>query len=133
MEHIVIVVPGHISDDPSHVCNRFVLSDTEVVKGLFGEVKLCRLGELVGVLRSVGYNVMWFPDSHSVEAPWDLDYVVVATRAKHVTLRLAPWIAGSNLAAWLVLRLLRRLRRWGVSGRTITTAVVKEKEGGRAQ
>jgi hypothetical protein len=57
--------------------------------------------------------VRWFPDSHSVDAPWDLDYVVVATRAKRVALRLAPWIAGSNLAVWFLLRFLRRVRLWG--------------------
>jgi len=109
VKHIVIVVPGHTCNDPSHVCNHFVLGGEEDVRGLFGKVKLCRLAELVEMLKHIGYNVIWFPDAHSIEAPWSLDYIVVASESKHLKLRFLPWIATSGLGYWLLLKLLRKV------------------------
>jgi len=107
VKHIVIVVPGHIVDDRSHVCNHFVLNGAEDVRGLFGEVKLCKLGELIDMLKHIGYNVIWFPDTHSIYAPWDLDYIVIASESRYLKLKLLPWIARSSIGYWLLLKLVK--------------------------
>jgi SAM-dependent methyltransferase len=111
VRHIVIVVPGHTANDRSHVCNHFVLNGEEDVRGLFGKVKLCRLSELTEMLKHIGYNVIWFPDTRSIEAPWSLDYIVVASESKHLRLRLLPWIATTSLGYWLLLKFAKRVLR----------------------
>jgi SAM-dependent methyltransferase len=111
VKHIVIVVPGHTVNDSTHVCNHFVLHNFKVVEGAFGKVSLCSLNELVEALRELGYRVVWFPDSRSIEAPWNLDYIVIASRAKHLTLRLAPWIIRSGIALWLLIKMIKKLQK----------------------
>jgi hypothetical protein len=111
VKHIVIVAPGHILSDPTHVCNCFTPSMEGILEGKFGRVNVCSVKELTDMLKEFGYTVRWFPDSHSIEAPWSLDYIVIASRVKHLTLRLAPWIMSSGLAFWLFLKLMKRLRR----------------------
>jgi SAM-dependent methyltransferase len=90
VKHIVIVVPGHAVNDPTHVYNHFTLHNYSTVEGAFGKAILCSLSELIEVLREYGYTAVWFPDSRSIEALWSLDYIVIASKAKHLTLRLAP-------------------------------------------
>ncbi|MCI4437756.1 MAG: hypothetical protein JHC33_13200 [Ignisphaera sp.] len=108
VKHLVIVVPGHITNDNTHICNHFILDGEDDVRGMFGSIKLCKLSELIHLLKRVGYNVIWFPDTHSIYAPWDLDYIVVASRSKHLKLKLLPWLATSSVGYWLLLKLLRK-------------------------
>jgi len=111
VKHIVIVVPGHMSNDRSHICNHFVLNGEEDARGLFGKVKLCRLAELTEMLRHIGYNVIWFPDTRSIYAPWNLDYIVIASESRYLKLKLFPWIARSSIGYWLLLKLVKKALR----------------------
>jgi SAM-dependent methyltransferase len=111
VKHIIIIVPGHAVNDSTHVCNHFTPLYGGTLEGKFGKVNICSINELIEVLKELGYIVKWFPDSSSVEAPWRLDYIIIASRTKHLTLRLIPWIVTSELALWLFLKMLRKLRR----------------------
>jgi hypothetical protein len=50
------------------------------------------------LLRQVGYaRVISLVDTHTLTHPWDLDYVIIASRRKHVSRKLLPWILRRKL------------------------------------
>ena len=94
VEYIIIVAPGHFSNDPTHMCNHFTpLLRTGKYTGNYGEVVMCGLEDLRRLLNQVGYaSVVTFVDTHTLTHPWDLDYIVIAGRSEHLLRKLLPWI-----------------------------------------
>ena len=99
VEHIVIVAPGHFWIDETHYCNHFTpLLNSGIYEGNYGKVAMCGLEDLRQLLRQVGYaSVVSFVDTHTLTHPWDLDYIVIASRRKHVLRKLLPWILRRKL------------------------------------
>jgi SAM-dependent methyltransferase len=94
VEYIIIVAPGHFWIDETHYCNHFTpLLGTGKYAGNYGEVVMCGLNDLRQLLRQAGYTgVATFVDTHTLTHPWDLDYIVIAGKSKHVLRKLLPWI-----------------------------------------
>ena len=98
VEYIVIVAPGHFVRDPTHECNHFTPLGTGTYEGNYGKIVMCGLNDLKQLLRQVGFaRVVSFVDTHSLTHPWDLDYIVIASRNKHVLRKLLPWILRRKL------------------------------------
>jgi len=94
---IVAVVPGHISDDPTHICNHFAPWPRKMYYGKFGAVKMCSISALRRAVEDAGYRTKLFVDTHTFSRPWDLDYIVVA--AKRGLIRgLLPWLMRRKIA-----------------------------------
>jgi len=94
VEYIIIVAPGHFVNDPTHECNHITpLLKTSTYEGKFGKVVMCGLNDLKQTLRQAGYvGIATFVDTHSLTHPWDLDWIIIASRDKHVLRKLLPWI-----------------------------------------
>ncbi len=49
-------------------------------------------------MRQAGYTgVVSLTDTYSLTHPWDLDWIVIASRRKHVLRKLLPWILRRKL------------------------------------
>jgi len=93
VEYIVIVAPGHFVNDPTHECNHITTLPSGVYEGKYGKAVMCGLENMKQTLRQVGYtSVVSFVDTHSITHPWDLDWIIIASRNKHVLRKLLPWI-----------------------------------------
>jgi len=99
VEHVIIVAPGHFWIDETHHCNHFTpLLGTGRYTGNYGEVVMCGLGDLKQTLRKAGYTgIVTFADTHSLTHPWDLDWIIIASKNKHVLRKLLPWILRRKL------------------------------------
>jgi len=76
---IVAIVPGHVSDDATHSVNHFTHHVNTGLVQVNGRIQvLATVRELVAVFRHVGYLVRLFPDTHSLVAPWDNDWIILA-------------------------------------------------------
>jgi len=93
---IVAVVPGHISDDPTHICNHFAPRG-KMYAGRFGAVKICSTSALRRAMEDAGYRTKLFVDTATFSRPWDLDYVVVAAKRGLIG-GLLPWLARRKIA-----------------------------------
>jgi len=78
-----------------------------IVLSIITKNALSRVGK--ELFKRVLDSRVWFPDSRSIEAPWSLDYIVIAVR--HLTLRLLPWIVRSGIALWLLIKLFKKLQK----------------------
>ncbi len=59
---------------------------------------MCGLNDLKQLLRQVGYaGVVTFVDTHTLTHPWDLDWIVIAGKNRHVLRKLLPWILRRKL------------------------------------
>jgi hypothetical protein len=59
---------------------------------------MCGLNDLKQLLRQVGYaGVVTFVDTHTLTHPWDLDWIIIASRNKHVLRKLWGWILRRKL------------------------------------
>jgi SAM-dependent methyltransferase len=105
VEYIIIVAPGHFSNDPTHECNHFTpLLGTGKYTGNYGEVAMCGLDDLKQLLKHVGYvGIATFVDTHSLMYPWDLDWIIIASKSKHMGRRLLPWILRRKLVQFKAL------------------------------
>ncbi|MEM4439280.1 MAG: methyltransferase domain-containing protein [Pyrobaculum sp.] len=93
---IVIVAPGHLTDDPTHYYNHFVPWDKIEYTGLYGRITVYPLPRLLDVLKTLGYSADAVPDSRSYWAPWDTDWLIVASRRRRPRLlrqRIASLVA----------------------------------------
>jgi len=99
VEYIIIVAPGHFWIDETHYCNYFTpLLRTGKYTGNYGEVVMCGLEDLRRLLNQVGYaSVVTFVDTHTLTHPWDLDYVIIASKNRHLVRKLLPWILRRKL------------------------------------
>jgi len=99
VEYIIIVAPGHFWIDETHYCNHFTpLLNSGTYEGNYGKVAMCGLEDLRQLLTQVGYaGVVTFVDTHTLTHPWDLDYVIIASRGKHVIRKLWGWILRRKL------------------------------------
>jgi hypothetical protein len=86
----VAVVPGHITDDPTHLCNHFAPRG-KMYAGKFGAVKICSISALRRALEDAGYRTKLFVDTATFSRPWDLDYIIVAAR-RGLMRGLLPWL-----------------------------------------
>ena len=103
---VVAVVPGHFSEDETHVVNHFthhVHGPRYVVQIDGRPQRLATVYQLAAVFEAAGYRVRVEPDVHSFAYPWDVDWVLMAGVGRF----------GSHLP--LVVRLARRLLRAAVS------------------
>jgi len=104
VEYVIIIVPGHFVNDPTHMCNHFIQLKLGIYEGKYGKVVMCNLENLRRLLNQVGYaSVITFVDTHSLTPPWDLDYIVIASRNKHVLRRLWGWILRRKLVQFKAL------------------------------
>ncbi len=85
-EIVVGILPGHLSDDPTHVYNFFTLQKFEVAEGAFGRVRVYPIEKLAEQFRRAGFYVAYAPDMRSLYAPWDLDWLFVASKRKRLVL-----------------------------------------------
>ena len=98
VEYIIIVAPGHFANDPTHMCNHITTLPSGVYEGEYGKVVMCGLEDLRRLLNQVGYaSVVTFVDTHTLTHPWDLDYVIIASKNKHLLRKLLPWILRRKL------------------------------------
>ena len=98
IEYIIIVAPGHFVNDPTHMCNHITTLPSGVYEGKYGKAVVCGLDDLKQALRQAGYtSVVSLVDTHSLTHPWDLDYIVIAGRGKHLLRKLLPWILRRRL------------------------------------
>ena len=104
VEYVIIIVPGHFSNDQTHMCNHFIQLKLGIYEGKYGKVVMCGLNDLKQLLRQVGYaRVISLVDTHTLTHPWDLDYIVIASRGKHVLRKLLPWILRRKLVQFKAL------------------------------
>ena len=93
VEYVIIIAPGHFSNEQTHMCNHITTLPSGVYEGEYGRVVMCGLEDLRRLLHQVGYaGVVTFVDTHTLTNPWDLDWIVIASRNKHVLRKLLPWI-----------------------------------------
>ena len=93
VEYIVIIAPGHFVNDPTHECNHITTLPSGVYEGGYGRVAMCGLEDLKQTLRKARYtSVVSLVDTHSFTHPWDLDWIIIAGRGRHVLRKLLPWI-----------------------------------------
>jgi len=98
VEHVIIIAPGHFVNDPTHHCNHITTLPSGVYEGEYGRVVMCGLEGLRRLLNHVGYaGVVAIVDTHTLTHPWDLDYIVIASRRKHVLRKLLPWVLRRKL------------------------------------
>jgi SAM-dependent methyltransferase len=98
VEYIIIVVPGHFVNDPTHRCNHITTLPSGVYEGEYGRATMCGLEDLKQTLRKAGYtSVVSLVDTHSLMYPWDLDWIVIAGKNRHVLRKLLPWILRRKL------------------------------------
>jgi len=93
IEYVIIIAPGHFTNDATHMCNHITPLPSGVYEGEYGKVAMCGLNDLKQALREVGYaGVASFIDTHSLMYPWDLDWIIIASRDRHALRKLLPWI-----------------------------------------
>jgi SAM-dependent methyltransferase len=98
VEHIIIIAPGHFVNDPTHECNHITTLPTGIYEGVYGRVAMCSLEDLRQLLNRAGYaGVVSLVDTHTLTHPWDLDYIIIASRNKHILRGLLPWILRRKL------------------------------------
>ena len=111
---VVGILPGHLVGDETHVINHFHHHLDGIIKGLFGEVRVVSIETLRRLFNRYGYpHVVIAPDSHSYSAPWDLDWLLIASKApinraviyRHVAW---AWAAAALGTAWRAAK--RRLK-----------------------
>jgi SAM-dependent methyltransferase len=93
VDYVIIVAPGHFVNDPTHRCNHITTLPSGVYEGGYGKVAMCGLEDLKQTLRKAGYtSVVSLVDTHSFTHPWDLDWIVIAGRSRHLLRKLLPWV-----------------------------------------
>jgi len=98
VEYIIIVAPGHFSNEPTHECNHVTPLPSGVYEGKYGRVAMCGLEDLRQLLNRAGYTrVATLVDTHSLTHPWDLDWIIIAGRGRHLLRKLLPWILRRKL------------------------------------
>ena len=97
-EVVVAILPGHLNDDATHHYNFFSFWDFDKIEGLFGSIRVYPIRRLVDLFARRGFRVAYAPDLWSFAAPWDLDWLLVATKRRR-----------PRLARWLVYKAFKRI------------------------
>ena len=78
---VVGILPGHFVDDETHVVNHFHHHLDGTIKGLFGEVRVMSIDTVKQLFNKYGFtHVVVTPDTHSYLAPWDNDWLLIASK-----------------------------------------------------
>ena len=110
---VVGVLPGHLNEDETHVVNFFHHHLDGTVKGLFGEVRIMSIDTVRQLFNKYGYpHVVVTPDTHSYFAPWDNDWLLIASKKPINTLPIRMHMLGTALRLTLRLATPRIARGW---------------------
>ena len=105
---VVGILPGHLSEDETHVINHFHHHLDGVVKGIFGEVRVMSIETLRQLFNRYFPHVVITPDTHSYLAPWDNDWLLIASKkpinTRHVKTRQLLTVAKNLIARKLARR-----------------------------